>query len=259
VLAERQFRVKLLIIGVGVKEEIAIEALRQVKKALDKHSIEFWLNEGTLLGAVRDGKFIEWDNDIDLTTWDTEISKIHIASQELRNEGFKLSFSNEGMGQIGISKEGCPIYVDSYHLDGSKATKVWPIHHRKKRIKRIIGAALDYLHRVLSDRRSVVENSHMPAFITKTLCKIIGVLPSSLRRGLSRTMWTMYKKIGCAIHMVVPSYYFKNLSAINFYGMEFKVPAETEEYLAYKYGEDWRIPKRDWTYYDDGAIVRKDR
>lgn len=43
-----------------------------------------------------------------------------------------------------------------------------------------------------------------------------------------------------------------------FYGMEFKVPAETEEYLAYRYGKNWRTPKRDYVYYkDDGAITNE--
>ena len=35
--------------------------------------------------------------------------------------------------------------------------------------------------------------------------------------------------------------------------MIFKVPSESEAYLAYYYGEDWRIPKKNWVY------VRKDR
>jgi len=37
---------------------------------------------------------------------------------------------------------------------------------------------------------------------------------------------------------------FTNLSVIKFYGMEFKVPAKTEEYLSYRYGKDWRIPPK---------------
>ena len=39
--------------------------------------------------------------------------------------------------------------------------------------------------------------------------------------------------------------------------MEFKVPANAEEYLTYRYGKDWRIPNKDYVYYrDDGAIVK---
>jgi hypothetical protein len=40
--------------------------------------------------------------------------------------------------------------------------------------------------------------------------------------------------------------------------MKFRVPAETEEYLSYRYGKDWRTPKKDYIFYeDDGAICNK--
>ena len=40
---------------------------------------------------------------------------------------------------------------------------------------------------------------------------------------------------------------------MSFYNMVFKVPSESEAYLTYYYGKNWRIPKKDWNY------VRKDR
>lgn len=40
--------------------------------------------------------------------------------------------------------------------------------------------------------------------------------------------------------------------------MEFKIPSPVEEYLTYRYGEDWKTPKKDWRFYrDDGAIIKK--
>ena len=68
----------------------------------------------------------------------------------------------------------------------------------------------------------------------------------------------LYQKIGCKIvYAVVPSHFFKNLSTLDFYGMNFKVPKETEEYLEYVYGKDWRIPKRDYmSAKDDHSIVK---
>ncbi|GAH36594.1 unnamed protein product, partial [marine sediment metagenome] len=45
-------------------EKIAIDTLKCVKNVLDNYGIEFWLDTGTLLGAVREGKIIPWDSDI---------------------------------------------------------------------------------------------------------------------------------------------------------------------------------------------------
>jgi len=53
-----------------VDEEAIIESLKVVKNSFDKYDIEYWLDCGALLGAVRDRKLIPWDHDIDLGTWD---------------------------------------------------------------------------------------------------------------------------------------------------------------------------------------------
>ena len=61
--------------------------------------------------------------------------------------------------------------------------------------------------------------------------------------------------LGDSIRIEIPNRFFTDLSTITFYGMEFKVPSPVEEYLEYRYGKDWRTPKRDYIYYkDDGAI-----
>ena len=40
--------------------------MKEVAKFCDEHGFSYWMSEGTLLGAVRHGGFIPWDDDIDL-------------------------------------------------------------------------------------------------------------------------------------------------------------------------------------------------
>lgn len=47
-----------------------LELLAIIKSHLDAHDIPFHLMFGTLLGAVRDGEFIEWDTDVDIAILD---------------------------------------------------------------------------------------------------------------------------------------------------------------------------------------------
>lgn len=69
-----------------------IEALRKIQlhllDSLDaickKHNLIYWLDFGTLLGAVRNGKFIPWDDDIDVSMSTDSYKKfLEIAQSEL--------------------------------------------------------------------------------------------------------------------------------------------------------------------------------
>ncbi|GAI37287.1 unnamed protein product [marine sediment metagenome] len=78
-----------------------------------------------------------------------------------------------------------------------------------------------------------------------------------MRKRIAQIVFAVYEKIGSEdVSWIVPSKFFSKLDTMKFYDMEFKVPDKTEEYLAYRYGKDWRIPKKDWlTERDDGAVA----
>lgn len=238
-----------------MEKDPIVKGLKELKKIFDIHNIEFWLDSGSLLGAARNGKLIEWDNDVDLGIWSTSVPKILSIMNEFEKRKFELFFL--GKTHIYIFRDDTKVDVAIYSLNGNEAVHELVVH-----TKTIPGQFLDYLRRILLLKYIVIfKDSQMPMVITKILHKIIYTFPFSLRKLVADIVWKVNEKIDCEyIPRSTPSFYFQNLSSKELYGIHFKVPEKTEKYLEYRYGKDWRIPKRNYSYFtDDGAIRSRNK
>ena len=66
---------------------ICQEILNFVVKVCEKHKLDYWIDFGTLLGAVRHGGFVPWDDDIDLGMMRSDFNKL----LDVLNDEIKLN------------------------------------------------------------------------------------------------------------------------------------------------------------------------
>ena len=83
---------------IRLNKEVALKVLIDFTECLNEAQSTWWLSDGTLLGAIREGDFISYDNDIDIGIMaDTFTPRV---LQLLVKKGFTIVFSH------GLPEEG---------------------------------------------------------------------------------------------------------------------------------------------------------
>ncbi|HYA44233.1 MAG TPA: LicD family protein [Acidimicrobiales bacterium] len=80
-------------------------------KLLTKHGVVHWLDYGSLLGAVRDGKMIPWDTDVDFGFLGSELERVVSLGSEIAARGYQLDLGDPRMVRINFSS------VNTQHID----------------------------------------------------------------------------------------------------------------------------------------------
>ncbi len=217
-----------------------ISCLKDLKKVLDKHQILFWLEHGTLLGLVRDGKIIEGDNDIDLSAfYKSFIDEYKKISADLYGAGYDVYITKDKMT---IKKEDKHATVYLYHENND--------HIIRNRIskKTFIANILLYgfLEGLSTPDRDVIQKYTPKTKFIQTLKKLMKHLPA--KKNLYSLLLDFGKRIDClvAYDINIPESYVSKFKETTFYDIKVKIPIESEKYLEHIYGKDWKIPDKNW-------------
>jgi len=186
-------------------EKEIIKTFKELNTILQKKSVPFWLNRATLLSAVRDKKFIDYD--IDLCIFRKDLFKFKKVVPCLTKKGFDVKISHRN---IIIKKGNFESGFGIYDINGEIVSFTAPYHYTN-----IVTKPLYYL--VLSKFNFTEKYRNFFYFFFK----LFG---------------SFYVKHG------MPREYITPLNISSFYGISVYTPNDLDGYLSLFYGKEWKTP-----------------
>lgn len=108
----KQFDFDSLHQGRKMDKSIAKENIVLLKNIFEKHHINYWLCFGTLLGAIRDKDFIDYDVDTDIGVNMIDLNKLEIALLDIIQSGFEIVRVTSDLSLISLLRNN--EYIDIY-------------------------------------------------------------------------------------------------------------------------------------------------
>lgn len=226
-----------------------LEILKEVDKICRKNNIPYWLEGGTLLGAVRHGGFIPWDDDLDICVERKNMRKLKKALQKELPEKYIYQdrFTDFNLPLLISKVRDTKSYVEEEYSSRLKNSGLFvDIIPVEKIISKKLKKRLDYIygHCVRS-----IHNGH--SSILDKILSYICFLPAICCIYLIRciTSFTNCKQIGHIYgwdsYNLVPEKDIFPLSEIDFEGYRFSCPANSHQYLTSLFNDYMQIPPKD--------------
>lgn len=251
--------------------KIHAKMLKEVVEFLDENNIAYYLDYGTLIGAIRHRGFIPWDDDIDISMTRPDYEKLmdiakknknkinehlYITSLELNNSIFpfcKIYNTQYGVKEEYIDvKEGEFLWIDIFPYDGLSGDnkkdlklvkhvhfwrKLWLIKLGKylmvwRNSKKIYKAILKMLMKIF-------VNIFPAEFYAKKMKKVATKHPYKNCDTVQNVIWSLKLYEGISKERI------KNKILVDFENDKYSAIESYDKYLKSIYGDYMQLPPED--------------
>lgn len=261
-------------------QKLMLSMLRDIDRICMENDIDYWLESGTLLGAVRHGGFIPWDDDIDIGMIRKDYLKfIDIVEENLPDDLYMNYAQNDDSATFSFLKirhkyskleqttnlsTNNGIFIDIFPYDYyDEKDKDYSKKNRAKLLTTILTLGTEK------------KDDNFTRNIKRNICGIFNKIIDRKKYNLLIRDNQVYAKkninktgklIGYGMEMgefdlLLAADMFFPLKEIGFEGFKFKCPNKSFEYLTSLYGSNFMdLPKKeDRNCHNEGIYIYKDR
>jgi lipopolysaccharide cholinephosphotransferase len=212
------------------------ELLRITTRECEALGMTYWLDYGTLLGAVRHKGFIPWDDDMDIAMPRKDYNRVYSELKGRLNQYGIEIYDNSGNIGVGYEHSKTGIWLDIFAVDDFYTDKG-------------LEETTAYLKEVVPQYRKVFEGN-----TDKVSIEWLGNKREAIIGGTTGALRFLYHQPEFRYKAIVhPERIIYPLSKIVFEGISFNAPNDPVSYLRVNYGDNyWGFPKTGVLHHDRG-------
>ncbi len=234
-------------------QDMVYSIFQEFDRICKKHHIHYTMEGGTLLGAVKYGGFVPWDDDIDVVMKRTEYEKfLSVAPGELDGKFFLQSYHNVPEFPLNYAKlcmNGTEIYDYDYsHLKGMHHgifMDIFPIDEVRPETLRKHCSRVG----ILTGARKTKLKAIRPAGIRKLLYGALALLPMKTLIGMIDRSCKRYngKNTGYFYEVcnankkfpAMPREIYDDTVSLPFRDGEYQASSQYDRFLQSRFGSDY--------------------
>ena len=241
-----------------------LEILKIFIETCEENNLTYYALGGTLLGAVRHGGFIPWDDDIDIGMPREDYEKFKkIASEKFNDRylflsedtpGYKKAFSvirdtstKIVMNYSNIEQEES-LWIDIFPIDGLPEKGVKRKLHEKRYLFRRMMVQLSQFNSIVNQNKTnrpwhekviikiaeILKIENLLSFEKAQQKYLASIKKYSITEGYAGNFTGAYK-----LRELVPSCYFGEPVKLDFEGIKLNCPNKYKDYLKAIYGDNY--------------------
>ncbi len=246
-------------------QNIELDILKFVDKVCKDNNINYFISDGTLIGAIRHKGFIPWDDDVDITMLRADYEKFLKIMDETNNDTYKCLHTGDKN-----SKCSCPfakvvnsktmviedennkthsgIWLDIFPLDNVRDEKTF-LKNRKKYARNYImlrlSAVKKFIPRGISKIKNIMEFIlYVPAKIMSNKYWAKKIQKIMIKDNLKDCDYVC--RYCCAsLKNIYPKDMFNDYIDVEFEKEHFRTIKEYDAYLTRLYGDYMTPPPKD--------------
>lgn len=234
------------------KQMLILEIMKDIDRFCRDNDIPYTLSSGTLLGAVRHGGFIPWDDDADMFMLRKDFDRF---VNSYKSDRYKLvyNFDNEDkLCPSGIAKVAD---VTTWQEDSTGVLDfgVWVDVFPLEAVPEDPKECRKFMHKIMSvNNRIYHRRRHDLISILKSYHHSFSWWMRKLNRIVHNNPYEDSPLVAHAVgsnnyRTVIPRKWFDDLGEIKFEGYDFKSFSDTDSYLKVVYGPDYMTPRK-WSH-----------